>query len=53
VNLLGHNEKFHDSHILSAIFAGEMYHEKHHASPNKEKMGMFDLPYWVVIKWLK
>ena len=53
VNLLGHNEKFHDSHILSAFFAGEMYHEKHHATPNKEKMGMFDLPYWVVIKWLK
>ncbi len=53
VNLLGHNEKFHNSHILSAIFAGEMYHKNHHNNPNKEKMGLFDLPYWTVIRWLK
>lgn len=53
VNLLGHNKLFDNSHILSAILAGEMYHKEHHENPNKAKMGFFDLPYLVLIKWLK
>jgi len=53
VNLLGHNKNYNDSHILSAILAGEMYHDSHHKNPKKLRMGLIDLPYFVMIRWLK
>lgn len=53
VNNYGHYQGTRDSHILSLLCGGEMYHRKHHADQNDPKFGILDLGYYGLIKWVK
>lgn len=51
VNFLGHYRKLNNYHLPSLFLAGELYHKNHHEDQTNPKFGMFDLPYYLLIKW--
>lgn len=52
VNIVGHFNGLRDLHFLSIFVGGELYHKKHHNKQNDPHFGLFDFPYYVMIKWL-
>lgn len=53
VNVFGHYGGLTQSHLLSFLTSGELYHKRHHEVPNEAKFGLIDVPYYLMIKWMK
>jgi fatty-acid desaturase len=53
VNVVGHYGGLTQSHILSVLTSGELYHKRHHEDPNEAKFGLIDIPYYLMIRWTK
>lgn len=53
LNLLGHTRNFKlvNSHVLSVLYSGELYHKYHHEKPMDPRFGVIDAPYYLFIKW--
>lgn len=54
VNISGHTKELqlHNNELMSVPLMGEMYHGSHHWKPSNPKFGRFDIPYYLLIKWL-
>ena len=53
INTYGHWRGVKDSHILAIFSGGELYHKTHHEDQRKTRLGLFDLGYYGLIKWMK
>ena len=47
----GHWKWFPQNHFLAAIYSPEIYHTKHHENAHSARLGLVDIPYWLVIQW--
>lgn len=47
----GHWKWFPQNHFLAAIYSPEIYHTKHHEDAQSARLGLVDIPYWLVIQW--
>ena len=56
INMLGHypigqeRKENIKQHILSLIYTPEIYHGQHHDTPNRAKLGAFDVVYYTLIR---
>ncbi len=57
INMLGHypigqeRKENIKQHILSLIYTPEIYHGQHHDTPNRAKLGAFDVVYYTLIRF--
>jgi len=57
INMLGHypigqeRKQNIKQHILSLIYTPEIYHGQHHDTPNRAKLGAFDVVYYTLIRF--
>ena len=47
----GHWKWFPQNHLLAAVYSPEIYHSAHHGDARSSRLGLIDIPYWLLIKW--
>lgn len=53
INTLGHFNGISNSHFFALLSGGELYHDTHHKNQTQARLGLFDLGYYGIIKWMK
>lgn len=51
INIWGHMKNFPKNHLVALLYSPEIYHDEHHKNPNKSRLGLIDIPYFVMIRW--
>jgi len=47
----GHWKWMPQNHFMAAIYSPEQYHNSHHENAQSARLGLIDIPYWLVIQW--
>ena len=47
----GHWMWMPQNHLMAAIYSPEQYHDAHHEDAQSARLGLIDIPYWLLIQW--
>ena len=48
---VGHMKSIPQNHLVALFYSPEIYHDEHHENMMNSRLGLVDLPYWLLIRW--